>query len=76
MLFASSVRVRRGKNNRRLDLIVEADDSGEAETKAVKQAKKIYYPGKKAVYTIIKTVSETEALEVFPPTDFPKNNSD
>jgi hypothetical protein len=67
MLFALSVRVRLGKNSRRLDLIVEAADTGEAETKALKQAKKIYYPGKKTIYTVIKTVSETEALEVFPP---------
>jgi hypothetical protein len=67
MLFALSVRVSFGKNNRRLDLIVEAADTGEAETKALKQAKKIYYPGKKAVYTVIKSVSETEAFAVFSP---------
>jgi hypothetical protein len=67
MLYALSVRVSLGKNNRRLDLIVEAADPGAAETKALKQAKKIYCPGKKAIYTVIKTVSETEALEVFPP---------
>jgi hypothetical protein len=67
MLYALSVRVSLGKNSRRLDLIVEAAAAGEAETKALKQAKKIYYPGKKAVYTIIKTVSETEALTVLLP---------
>jgi hypothetical protein len=67
MLFALSVRICRGKNSRRLDLIVEAADPDEAAVKALKQAKKIYYPGKKAVYTVIKTVSETEALEVFHP---------
>jgi hypothetical protein len=67
MLFALSVRVSLGKNHRRLDLIVEAAAAGEAEAKALKQAKKIYNPGKKAVYTVIKTVSETEALTVLAP---------
>jgi propanediol utilization protein len=67
MLFAFSVQVSLGKKNRRLDLIIEAVDSLEAEAKALQQAKRLYHPGKKATYTVIKSVSETEALEVFPP---------
>jgi hypothetical protein len=67
MLFAFSVRVSLGKNNRRLDLIIEAANPFEAEAKALQQAKRLYHPGKKATYTVIKSVSETEAFEVFPP---------
>jgi hypothetical protein len=75
MLYAFSVKVSRGKNTRRLDIIVEADELQAAEAKAVKQARKLYNPGKKAVYTIVKVVSENEALEVFPPSSAPKNPS-
>lgn len=69
MLFAVSVKVTLGKNQRRLNLIVETDDPQEVEAKAIKQARKLYNPGKKAVYTVIQSISETEALEVLPPGD-------
>ncbi|HYH01917.1 MAG TPA: hypothetical protein VEC37_02350 [Bacillota bacterium] len=66
MLFAVSVKVTLRKNQRRLDLIVETDDPQEVSAKAIKQARKLYNPGKKAVYTVLQSVSETEALEVLP----------
>lgn len=69
MLYAASVRVTFKKTQRRLDIIVEAESLESAKEKVLKQAHKIYAPGKKAVYTIIGTVSETEALN-----DFPKTN--
>ena len=71
MLYAASVRVSLKKNQRRLDIIVEADNLENAKEKVIKQARKIYAPGKKAVYTIIGTVSETEAY-----TDFSIGKSD
>ena len=64
MLFAVSVKVSLGKSQRRLDLIVEATDAQAVEAQAIKQARRLYNPGKKAVYTVIRSVSETEALEV------------
>jgi hypothetical protein len=65
MLYAASVRVSFKKTQRRLDIIVEADDLESAKEKVLKQARKIYAPGKKAVYTIIGTVSEAEAYSNF-----------
>ena len=63
MLYAASIKIILGKNHRRLDLVVEADTQEEAEIKALKQARKMYLPGKKAVYSIITMISETEAIE-------------
>jgi hypothetical protein len=65
MLYAASVRVNFKKAQRRLDIIVEADDLDSAKEKVLKQARKIYAPGKKAVYAIIGTISETEAFDAF-----------
>ena len=65
MLYAASVKVCCGKNHRRIDIIVEADDPEKAKAKVVKQARKIYAPGKKATYEIIGMVSEAEAFEKF-----------
>jgi hypothetical protein len=65
MLYAASVRVSLKKNQRRLDIIVEAENLENASEKVLKQARKIYAPGKKAIYTIIGTVSETEAYTDF-----------
>jgi hypothetical protein len=65
MLYAASVRVRSGKNLRRIDVIVEADELEKAREKALKQARNIYAPGKKANYSIIGIISETEAFENF-----------
>jgi hypothetical protein len=63
MLYAASVRVRSGKTHRRIDVIVEADDLEKAKEKALKQARNIYAPDKKATYTIIGMINEIEALE-------------
>ncbi|HBE77548.1 MAG TPA: hypothetical protein DDW65_07155 [Firmicutes bacterium] len=65
MLYAASVRVSFKRNQRRLDIIVEADNLESAKEKVLKQAHKIYAPGKKAIYAIIGTVSETEAFTDF-----------
>jgi hypothetical protein len=65
MLYAASVRVSLKKIQRRMDIIVEADNLDNAKEKVLKQARKIYAPGKKAIYTIIGTVSETEAYTDF-----------
>jgi hypothetical protein len=73
MLYAFSIKVSLGKNTRRLDLLVEADELNTAKAKAVKQARKLYNPGKKAVYTVSRVVSENEALEVFTQAAAPKN---
>ncbi|HOL11090.1 MAG TPA: hypothetical protein PLH87_13260 [Bacillota bacterium] len=62
MLFGASVKVSLGKKQRRIDLIVEADNPQDAEVKAINQAKKMYFPGKKATYQLIAIVSETEAI--------------
>jgi len=61
MLYAASVKISLGKNRRRVDLIVEAPDLEQAKEKAVKQAKKIYCPGKKAIYAVNVIISESEA---------------
>lgn len=63
MLFAASVRVTHRKNQRRIDVIVNAENLEKATEKAIKQARNIYAPGKKAVYTVTYIISETEALE-------------
>lgn len=63
MLYAASVRVRSGKTNRRIDVIIEANDPEKAKEKALKQARSIYAPDKKATYTIIGMINEVEALE-------------
>jgi hypothetical protein len=65
MLYAFAIKVNLGKNTRRLDILIEADNLKSAEAKAVKQARKLYNPGKKAVYTVTQVISESEALEVF-----------
>ncbi|HBF37674.1 MAG TPA: hypothetical protein DDW50_10170 [Firmicutes bacterium] len=69
MLFAASVRVTFKKAQRRLDIIVEAENLESAKEKVLKQARKIYAPGKKAIYTIIGTISETEIYTNFPQTN-------
>lgn len=63
MLYAASVRVRFGKINRRIDVIIEADDLEKAKEKALKQARNIYAPDKKATYTIFGMINEVEAFE-------------
>lgn len=65
MLYAASVKVSYGKNHRRVDVIVEADDPEKAKAKLMKQAHSIYAPGKKAQYEMIEMISETEAFESF-----------
>ena len=65
MLYAASVRVRFGKTSRRIDVIVEADELDKAKARALKQARNIYAPGKKATYTLIGIINETEAFENF-----------
>lgn len=72
MLYAASVKVSYRRSQRRIDLIVNADNLEKAKEKAVKQARSIYAPGKKAVYTVTDIISEVEALETlrsFPPTE-------
>lgn len=65
MLYAASVKITFNKTQRRLDLIIEADTAEQAETKALKQARKMYCPGKKANYAICAMVNETEALATY-----------
>ncbi len=62
MLYAASVKITHGRNHRRLDVVVEAASPEEAETKALKQARKMYCSGKKAVYTLMTLIDETEAM--------------
>jgi hypothetical protein len=73
MLYAFAIKVSLGKNIRRLDILIEADELKTAETKAVKQARKLYNPGKKAVYTVSQVVNESEALKTFSQSAAPKN---
>jgi hypothetical protein len=73
MLYAASVKVNFKKIQRRLDIIVEADSLANAKEKVLKQAHKIYAPGKKATYAIIGTVSETEAFTDFSADKNPPN---
>lgn len=63
MLFAASVKVRSGKNQRRLDIVIEAEDLETAKEKALKQARKMYMPGKKALYTIVEIINEADAYQ-------------
>lgn len=63
MLYAASVKVTYQKINRRIDVIVEADTQALAESKAVKHARSIYLPHKKAVYTVTGILNETEAMQ-------------
>ncbi|MGE5607576.1 MAG: hypothetical protein ACM3YE_18025 [Bacteroidota bacterium] len=67
MLYAASVKVTFRRNQRRIDVIVNAENIEKATEKAVKQARSIYSPGKKAVYSVTNIISETEALETFQP---------
>lgn len=67
MLYAASVKVTFRKNQRRIDVIVNADNLEKATEKAIKQARSIYSPGKKAVYSVTNIISETEALETLQP---------
>lgn len=62
MLYAASVKVSYRKAQRRIDVIVEAADLERAREKALKQARSIYAPHKKAVYAVTGIVSETEAV--------------
>lgn len=73
MLYAASVKVTFRRNQRRIDVIVNADNLEKATEKAIKQARSIYAPGKKAVYTVTEIISETEALETLQP--FPTNTN-
>jgi hypothetical protein len=75
LLYAASVKVTHRRNQRRIDLIVNAENLEKAKEKAVKQARSIYAPGKKAVYTVIEIINEIEALETlqpFPTTETPE----
>lgn len=67
MLYAASVKVTYRRNQRRIDLIVNADSLEKAKERAIKQARSIYAPGKKAVYTVSEIISEVEALETLRP---------
>lgn len=67
MLYAASVKVTFRKNQRRIDVIVNADDLEKATARALKQARSIYAPGKKAVYIVVDIISETEAIETLRP---------
>lgn len=74
LLYAASVKVSYRHNQRRIDLIVNADNLEKAKDRAIKQARSIYAPGKKAVYTVSEIISEIEALETlrpFPTTEIP-----
>jgi len=74
LLYAASVKVTHRRNQRRIDLIVNAENLEKAKEKAIKQARKIYAPGKKAVYTVSEIINEIEALETlqpFPTTEEP-----
>ncbi len=80
MLYAASVRVNHRRNQRRIDVIVNAENIEKATEKAIKQARGIYAPGKKAVYSVTEIISETEAIETlqpFPTVDnSPETNSE
>lgn len=80
MLYAASVKVTFRRKQRRIDVIVNADDLEQATEKAIKQARGIYSPGKKAVYTVTSIISETEALEALQPfptaEDLPEPDND
>ena len=63
MLFAASVKINFGKNQRRISVLIEAEDMESAKVKAIKQARKIYAPGKKANYTILEIINEQDAYQ-------------
>jgi hypothetical protein len=64
MLFAASVRVNiPRKPSRRIDLIVNAADLDAAKERAVKQARSIYLPAKKATYELMEIIDEAEAVQ-------------
>lgn len=67
MLYAASVKVTFRGNQRRIDVIVNAENLEKAKEKAIKQARSIYAPGKKAVYSVTEIISESEALETLRP---------
>lgn len=67
MLYAASVRVTFRRKQRRIDVIVNAENLEKATEKAIKQARSIYNPGKKAIYTVTEIISETEAMETLKP---------
>lgn len=74
MLYAASVKVTYRRSQRRIDLIVNADNLEKAKERAIKQARNIYAPGKKAIYKVSDIISEIEALETlrpFPSTEIP-----
>ena len=63
MLFAASIKVSYRKAQRRIDVVVEADELETAKEKAIKQARKIYLPSKKAVYTVTEIINENDAYQ-------------
>ena len=67
MLYAASVKVTFRRRQRRIDVIVNAENLEKATEKAIKQARSIYFPSKKAVYTVTEIISETEAMETLQP---------
>ncbi len=67
MLYAASVKVTFRRNQRRIDVIVNAENLEKATEKAIKQARSIYAPGKKAAYSVSEIISETEAIETLRP---------
>lgn len=65
MLYAISVKISIKRTQRRIDLVVSAETPEQAGQKALKQARKMYAPGKKAVYTIVTLVTEDEAVAAY-----------
>ncbi len=63
MLFAASVKVTYRKGQRRIDVVVEANELETAKEKAIKQARKIYLPSKKAIYTVTEIINENDAYQ-------------
>lgn len=76
MLYAASVRVTFRRKQRRIDVIVNAENLEKATEKAIKQARSIYNPGKKAIYTVTEIISETEAMETLQPFPTVENASE
>lgn len=63
MLYAASVKVTFKNKVRRIDVIVESENKEAAGEKAIKQARSLYYPGKRSLYEIMGMINEVEALE-------------
>jgi hypothetical protein len=64
MLFAASVRVNVArKSSRRIDLIVNAANLEAAKERAVKQARSLYLPAKRATYELMEIIDEAEAVQ-------------